>query len=46
MKFIDMFVDKIESVNIPTKQERDDTDVLIIETVIEDSLPERTAVII
>ena len=45
-KLIDMLIEKLESVNITTKQAKDDADVLIIETAIEESKPERTAVIV
>lgn len=41
-----MLIEKLKTVNITTKQARDDTDVLIIETAIEESKHQRTAVII
>ncbi|KAF2902748.1 hypothetical protein ILUMI_03438 [Ignelater luminosus] len=41
-----MLIEKLETVNITTKQARDDADVLIIETAIEESKRRRTAVII
>ncbi|CAB3231913.1 unnamed protein product [Arctia plantaginis] len=45
-KFIDMLVEKFKTVNITTKQARDDADVLIIDTAIALSEHQKTAVII
>ncbi|KAK4880417.1 hypothetical protein RN001_008563 [Aquatica leii] len=41
-----MLIEKLEAVNIATKQARDDANVLIIETAIKESKHEKTAVII
>lgn len=43
---INMLIEKLQAANINAKQTRDDTDVLIVETAIEDSKSEKTAVII
>ncbi|GFY37370.1 uncharacterized protein TNIN_401751 [Trichonephila inaurata madagascariensis] len=41
-----MLIGKLDSVDITTKQARDDADVLIVETAIEESEHHRTAVIV
>lgn len=43
---INMLIEKLQAGNITTKQARDDADVLIVETAIEESKSEKTAVII
>ncbi|GFY41261.1 uncharacterized protein TNIN_343801 [Trichonephila inaurata madagascariensis] len=45
-KIINMLIGKLESVDITTKQARDDADVLIVETAIEESEHHRIAVIV
>lgn len=45
-KLIALLIEKLKTVNITTKQARDDADVLIIETAIEESKHQRTAVIV
>ena len=45
-KLINMLIEKLQAVNITTKQARDDADVLIVETAIDESKRQKTAVII
>lgn len=45
-KLINMLMEKLQAVNITAKQARDDADVLIIETAIEESKHGKTAVIV
>lgn len=44
--FIEMLIEQLQAANIATKQAKDDADVLIIETAMEVSEKERTAIII